>query len=72
MGGGTCGDEIPELQQELSSFPALQAGCAVQGKLLAGEAVWGKLKLNSIRHSSPELKGQILCLVHALSSYFCL
>lgn len=38
MGVGTRGDEspvLPELQQELPSFPAPQAGHAVRAKLLA-------------------------------------
>lgn len=39
FGRGTHGDEIPVLPQELPSFPAPQAGRAVQGKLLA-EGQW--------------------------------
>lgn len=35
LGGETHEDEIPVLQQELPSFPALQEGRAVQGELLA-------------------------------------
>lgn len=52
--------------------PAGGTCCAgrAAGREATGEAIWTRLKLNSIRHSSPELKGQILCLVHALSSYF--